>query len=342
MKQDMASMVAIIMRIAFVLLMVNSGFAQDSSERDAIKAIDTAYYIQLLAFSEESLAKEALHTARRRLNMPVVKVKEDGLSKVRVGPFAVRDSAYLALRHVHKHYPDAFIVKVVQNGRRNPLFPFKRGDKEKEEGLSYEVKCYIQTGSFMSRSNALTESWKYDKYPNRIVFKGDLWRLWLGPFDCKEVYNTLEDVKVINPDAFVVRDTVAFQKDVKVISRKPSLAPYPQTFRIYGDVDSLNSVLIEKKKGSKTIQGYRVQLATSPKRQEIFELKAKFMKENNNIPAYVVYDPPLFKLQVGNYLRLMDARRARIELSKKYPNAIVVWQEIPIDEIERTYFSDSK
>ncbi|NPA33739.1 MAG: SPOR domain-containing protein [Chlorobi bacterium] len=312
--------------------------AQDDTTSGQLKS-DTTYYIQLLAFSHESLAKEALTTAEKRLNMPVIKVKENNLIKLRVGPFSTKDSATNTLIKIKKHYPDAFVVKVVNNDRKL-LFPFKKDNKAEAEPVAMETKCYVQVGSFMSRANAITESWKYDKYPQKIVSKEGLWRIWLGPYSCEEAYQVAEEVKVINPGAFVVKDTVVIKE--KVISQKPLALPQPQHINISPDIDSLNSSLIKKNSERKTIQGYRVQLAMSPKRQEIFELKAKFLKEYNDIPAYVVYDPPLFKLQVGNYLRLMDARRARIELSKKYPNAIVVWQEIPIDEIKRTHFSDSE
>ncbi len=312
--------------------------AQEDTVSEQLKQ-DTVYYIQLLVFSQESLTREAIATAKRRLNKPIIKVKENNLIKLRVGPFSTKDSATQTLLKIKKYYPDAFIVKVINNDKKS-LFPFKRGNKANVKPLPVEIKCYVQVGSFMSKSNAITESWKYDKYPQKIVSKDGLWRIWLGPYSCNEAYQVAEEVKVINTGSFVVRDTIVVKE--KVISHKPLTIPQPQHININPDIDSLNSLLIEKNSNSKTIQGYRVQLAMSPKRQEIFELKAKFLKENEDIPAYVVYDPPLFKLQVGNFLRLMDARRSRIELSKKYPNAIVVWQEIPIDEIKRTHFSHSE
>ncbi len=323
--------------VGFLLPCYNM-IAQDDTVYEHLKQ-DTLYYIQLLAFSQESLSRQAITTAEKRLNKPIIKVKENNLIKLRVGPFSTKDSASQTLIKVKKHYPDAFVVKVVNNGKKS-LFPFKKDNKARTEPLPVEIKCYVQVGSFMSKSNAITESWKYEKYPQKIVSKNGLWRIWLGPYSCNEAYQVAEEVKVINTGAFVVKDTMVVKE--KVIYQKPLTLPQPQHININSDIDSLNSLLIERNSNRKTIQGYRVQLAMSPKRQEIFELKAKFLKENPEIPAYVVYDPPLFKLQVGNYLRLMDARRSRIELSKKYPNAIVVWQEIPIDEIKRTHFSDSE
>lgn len=88
------------------------------------------------------------------------------------------------------------------------------------------------------------------------------------------------------------------------------------------------------------IDGYRLQLFSgsgTTARQEANTLRAEFLAKNPEVPAYVVYQAPNFKVRVGDYRTELEAIWLQRELEYFFPGAFVVKDIIkfPVLEIEK-------
>lgn len=105
-------------------------------------------------------------------------------------------------------------------------------------------------------------------------------------------------------------------------------------------LDSLVSKHIRVNKLKDGIDGYRVQLYSgsgNDARQAANDMRAEFLTLYPNIPAYLVYQSPNFKVRVGDYRTELEAIRTQRELVYLYPQGFVVRDVIkfPILEIEK-------
>ena len=76
------------------------------------------------------------------------------------------------------------------------------------------------------------------------------------------------------------------------------------------------------------LEGYRVQIAFSNDRQEIYNNKAKVYQDFPDERAYVAYEQPYYKLRIGDYTSRLEAYERLNEVLKKYPGAFVVRDKI--------------
>lgn len=73
--------------------------------------------------------------------------------------------------------------------------------------------------------------------------------------------------------------------------------------------------------------GYRIQLFSgsgNSARQEANELRAEFLTLYPDVPAYLIYQSPNFKVRVGDLRSELEAVRLQRELSYQYPGCFVV------------------
>ena len=99
-----------------------------------------------------------------------------------------------------------------------------------------------------------------------------------------------------------------------------------------GDLLSVNEIGINKLilkyekilKKRNGINGWRVQLKFKAKEAEIIKLKSKFIKNYPDIPIYLMYDEPYYKIRVGNCRNRLDAIRIKNTISKHFPGSYPV------------------
>lgn len=85
------------------------------------------------------------------------------------------------------------------------------------------------------------------------------------------------------------------------------------------------------------IPGYRVQVNVESGNQSRIRIQNKqfeFEELFPDIPSYIVYDAPYFKLRVGNYRTRLEARKMMEQIITEYPNAFIVVDEIELPQIE--------
>lgn len=84
------------------------------------------------------------------------------------------------------------------------------------------------------------------------------------------------------------------------------------------------------------IPGYRIQIFSdsgNDSRKNAMKAKAKFRMKNSDIKAYVVFDAPNYKVEVGNYISRLQAERFLHHIKNTYPAAFIVFEpemDIPV------------
>lgn len=93
-------------------------------------------------------------------------------------------------------------------------------------------------------------------------------------------------------------------------------------------LDSLVYKNIQKHKAEQTLDGFRVQLFSSADRNSANALRTKFKTEYPEVPAYLVYQQPYFKVRVGDFRNQIEAQLFYLELQKNYGQLLIVPDKI--------------
>ena len=106
--------------------------------------------------------------------------------------------------------------------------------------------------------------------------------------------------------------------------------------RVYGEPEppildaGTDSVSVEET----IVQGFRIQIFASAKIDEANLARQTAAEALSSDSLYVVYDPPVYKVRVGDYLSRFDANRALVAVIQRgYPDAWIVNDQI----IRRTF-----
>ena len=104
------------------------------------------------------------------------------------------------------------------------------------------------------------------------------------------------------------------------------------TFSENGEITSVNekgiNALVHKYedilKAKNGVEGWRVQLVFKAKQEEIRQLKIDFINRYPEIPAYLEYDAPYYRVRVGNCRTKLEAIKIKHQISKNFPGAYPV------------------
>lgn len=71
------------------------------------------------------------------------------------------------------------------------------------------------------------------------------------------------------------------------------------------------------------VQGYRVQIYSSNRQQtaktEAFELEKRILEANLAVPVYVQYNPPFWKVRLGDFRTQEEAKLMKEEIIRRLP-----------------------
>ena len=81
------------------------------------------------------------------------------------------------------------------------------------------------------------------------------------------------------------------------------------------------------------VNGWRVQIMFKTKKEEIQQLKIAFIKLYPEIPAYLEYDAPYYRVRVGNCKTKLEAIKIKHQISKKFPGAYPVPEIINFSQL---------
>ena len=76
--------------------------------------------------------------------------------------------------------------------------------------------------------------------------------------------------------------------------------------------------------------GYRIQIYFGALRQKASEIKADFTNKHADVPAYLTYNAPNFKVRVGDFRTRLEAQKFMKNLEGQYPTIFIVPDEIKV------------
>jgi len=78
----------------------------------------------------------------------------------------------------------------------------------------------------------------------------------------------------------------------------------------------------------RSIPGYRIQVINSSDRTKVFEVKAKIYQQYPELKPYLVYQPPNYKLKIGNFRTTEEAESYLAQLIKLFGGNIYVIRDV--------------
>lgn len=142
------------------------------------------------------------------------------------------------------------------------------------------------------------------------------------------------------------------------VGHKPSIIMYPMTKRLiittamflslaaltrheataqFGNIykqDSLVKVLVKRHialgQAQKSMPGYRVQIYFGPDRNDAIEIQEEFGSMFRDIPAYLSYQQPNFKIRAGDFPDRLMAQKFLQEIQTLYSSAFIVRDDVKL------------
>lgn len=78
----------------------------------------------------------------------------------------------------------------------------------------------------------------------------------------------------------------------------------------------------------RNMQGYRILVINSNDRNKVFAAKAKIYQSYPELKPYLLYQPPFYKLKVGNFKTKEEAEEYRKELARQFTTGLYVIKDI--------------
>jgi SPOR domain len=110
---------------------------------------------------------------------------------------------------------------------------------------------------------------------------------------------------------------------------------YAQDSLVYRDprIDSLIKKQIQinevtTRDSRRNIPGFRIQVANSNDRNQIFAIKTKIYQSYPELKPYLIYQPPNYKLKVGNFKTAEDAEPYLQKLTQVFPTGVYLVHDI--------------
>jgi|JI6StandDraft_1071083.scaffolds.fasta_scaffold55707_2 hypothetical protein len=96
------------------------------------------------------------------------------------------------------------------------------------------------------------------------------------------------------------------------------------------DLDNLIDLHIQKNEVTEEIPGFRIQISSNNDRSEIYALRAEVASKVTELPNYVQYDQPYYRLKIGDFKTRLEARSSLEEIIILFPSAFIVSDDIKI------------
>jgi Uma2 family endonuclease len=98
-------------------------------------------------------------------------------------------------------------------------------------------------------------------------------------------------------------------------------------------VDSLVSKQIQINEATtrdsrRNIPGYRILVITSNDRNKVYDTKAQIYQQYPELQQYIIYQPPNYKLKLGNFKTQDEAQIYSDKLIKSYPTGVYIIRDV--------------
>lgn len=78
----------------------------------------------------------------------------------------------------------------------------------------------------------------------------------------------------------------------------------------------------------RNIPGYRIQVVKSNDRNQVFAIKTKIYQSYPELKPYLIYQPPNYKLNVGNFKTADEAEPYMQKLAHDFPSGVYLVHDI--------------
>jgi len=96
-------------------------------------------------------------------------------------------------------------------------------------------------------------------------------------------------------------------------------------------IDTLLSKHIELNEEYAQIEGWRINIffeAGNNSKRLAVEAKSQFVHKYSDVPCYLIFQEPYYKVRIGDYRSKMEAEKFLHKIEREYPNAFVVKDNI--------------
>ena len=125
---------------------------------------------------------------------------------------------------------------------------------------------------------------------------------------------------------FVVPAFASAQDSTSVIQNKNVVVKQDS------DVAELLSKYKEYNTKKEFTDGYRIQITYTDVRNDVYNSKGKTYKDFPELPSYVEYEQPYYKLRLGDFKTRLEATYYLQQVTLVYPGAFIVRDKIRISK----------
>ena len=101
-------------------------------------------------------------------------------------------------------------------------------------------------------------------------------------------------------------------------------------FAVNEQVDAILDSIAEVNLMNNHVDGFTIQIYSGVKREEALNAKKEMALQIPELEADIQYAQPNFRVRVGKYFDRFDAQRDYMTIKKRFPNAIIIPERIPI------------
>ena len=102
-------------------------------------------------------------------------------------------------------------------------------------------------------------------------------------------------------------------------------------------IDTLLKRHIELNEQDPQIEGWRINIffeAGNYSKRLAIEAKSEFVNKYTDVPCYLIFQEPYYKVRIGDYRTKMQAEKFLNEIERNYPNAFVVQDDINFPSLD--------
>lgn len=108
------------------------------------------------------------------------------------------------------------------------------------------------------------------------------------------------------------------------VPRRVDPGPFQVEWRTSPTVQALYDKVLQQNRTAITVPGYRIQLLTTSVRAEADSVRFFLMENFSELPLYMLYEAPLYKLRVGDFLDRKEAALWLERYQRMFPGAFIV------------------
>ena len=113
---------------------------------------------------------------------------------------------------------------------------------------------------------------------------------------------------------------------MSIIIENPSIPADSGKIEVQEDVNV--GILVQKYNSTKKDVGYRVQIHSGLARIEAINAQSNFLKIYPDVPTYLIYQQPNFKIRVGDFENRIQVLQFYDEMIGAFPGSFVIKDDI--------------